>query len=189
MRVIPKTLLIAVAAVALMGAGGDGGPDEDENSIVYQADIQDRNNQYASVTKILVSGPDGALSASGWRGFDRRNQNRIDYSATPIFGQLSEPRYDKQDFTEYNRIGEVRVDGSTLAIVLDEAASEKLADIRMIAVLNQNHAFETRGSLKASGSAAGWQSRGRVVGDAYLIGDGVALALVRPFVVTDSGLW
>jgi hypothetical protein len=75
MRVIPKTLLIAVAAVALMGAGGDGGGDEDKNSIVYQADIQDRDNQYASVSKILVSGRDGALSASGWRGFDRRNQN------------------------------------------------------------------------------------------------------------------
>lgn len=189
MRVIPKTLLIAVAAVALMGAGGDGGADEDENSIVYQAEIQDRDNQYASVTKILASGPDGVLSASGWRGFDRRNQNRIDYSAVPIFGQLSEPRYDKEDFSDYNRIGEVRIDGSTLAIVLDQDATEKLADIRMIAVLNQDQSYETRGSLKASGAAAGWQSRGRVVGDAYLTSDGVALALVRPFVVTDSGLW
>ena len=56
MRVIPKTLLIAVAAVALMGAGGDGGGDEDENSIVYQAEIQDRDNQYASVTKDLGVG-------------------------------------------------------------------------------------------------------------------------------------
>lgn len=189
MRYIPKTLLIAAAAVALMGAGGDNGPDEDENTIVYQADIQDRDNQYASVTTILATGAGGLLSASGWRGFDRRYQNRIDYSAVPLFGHLSEPRYDKEDFADYNRIGEVRIDRSVLAIVLDEDATEKLADIRMIAVLNQDQAYETRGGLKAKGPDAGWRSRGRVVGDAYLIGDGVAIALVRPFVVTDSGLW
>ena len=38
-RVFPKILLIAAATKALMGAGGDGGSDEDENSIVYQANI------------------------------------------------------------------------------------------------------------------------------------------------------
>ena len=36
--------------------------------------------------------------------------------------------------------------------------------------------------MKAGSAVAGWQSSGRVVGDAYMIGDGVALALVRLFV-------
>ncbi len=189
MRLIPKTLVIAAAAVALMGAGGDNGPDEDENSIVYQADIQDSQNRYTTITTIMVAGPDGTLSASGWRGFDRRNQNRLDYSATPIFGHLFEHRYDKEDFDDYNRIGEVRIDGNKLAIVLDETAAERLAEIRMIAVLNQDASYETRGGLKARGADAGWRTRGRVVGDAYISANGAALALVRPFVVTDSALW
>lgn len=189
MRFIPKTMLIAAAAVALMAQGGDQGPDEDENKLVYQAEIQDRDNKYASVTTVLVAGPDGVLSASGWRGFDRRNQNRIDYSSVPIFGALSEHRYDKEDFTAYNRIGEVRIEGSTLAIVLDADAAEKLAEVRKIAILNQDAAYETRGGLKARGVEADWRSRGRVVGEAFIDGDGVAMALVRPFVVTDSAFW
>ncbi len=108
-----------------------------------QANIQDSDNKNASVTKNMVSGPDGIFSASGWWGFDRRNQNRVDHSAVPFFGKLSEPRYDKEDSTEYNRLGEVRIDDSTLAIVSDENATEKLAEIRMIAVLNQDQAYET----------------------------------------------
>ncbi len=70
--------------------------------------------------------------------------------------------------------------------MLDENATEKLAEIRMIAVLNQDQACETWGSLKAGSAVAGGQSHGRVVGDAYMNGDGVALALVHPFVLTDS---
>ena len=83
---------------------------------------------------------------------------------------------------------EVCIDGSTLAIVLDENAAEKLAEIRMIAVLNQDQAYEAWGSLRAGSAVAGWQSRGRVAGDAYMTGEGVALALVQPFVLSDSGL-
>jgi len=109
----------------------------------YQTNIQDSDNKCASVTKNMIPGPDGVFSASGWRGIDRSNQNRVIYSAVPFFGKLSESGYAKEDSAEYNQFGEVRIDGSTLAIVLDESATEKLAEIRMIAGLNQDQACET----------------------------------------------
>lgn len=188
-RVFSRTCIGALAAIALMGAGGDGGPDENENTIVYQAEIQDSDNHYASIEKILVIGADGTLSASGRRGFDRRNQDRIDYSSTPIFGHLSEHRYDKEDFVEANRIGVARIDGGILAIVLDEGAIGHLSDIKMVALLNRDSSYETRGSLKAKPAKTGWHTRGRQVGIVYMAADGAALALIRPFVVTDSALW
>lgn len=189
MRTLPKIALIAAMSLALMAQGGDGGPDEDENTIVYQANIQDQDNRYATIDTIRVVAPEGSLQSRGSRGFDRRYQNRIDYSAVPIFGLLSEARYDKEDFVDANQIGVVRIDGRTLAIVLDENALLRMPEIKMVAILNQDQAYETRGKLKAKGPNGDWSNRGRLVGKAYLNADGTAMALVRPFVVTDSAFW
>lgn len=188
MQTLPKIALIAAMSFVLMAQGGDNGPDEDENMIVYQADIQDQDNVYATIDTIWVLGPESSLKSRGSRGFDRRLQNRIDYSSAPVFGIFSEARYDKEDFVDANQIGVVRVAGRSLAIILDPEAAQRMTEIKMVAVLNQDQAYETR-SLKPKGPAADWSNLGRLVGKAYLNADGTAMALVRPFVVTDSAFW
>lgn len=185
--------LLAVPAEA--GRGSDADQIEEAYRTVYQIDIEDAEGRHRSIDKILVLDGQGVLVAKGWKGFRRTNQNRLDYSAVPYAGRFSQQRYDKEDFAPTFRVGEVRIDGAVMAFVLDEGAEAPRDEVAALAVLNQGFAFETRVAIKpgdwdrAGEGPEVWRNRGRLIGEVYWTGAGALMALVRPFVVTDSALW
>ncbi len=186
-------LLAAVCiATALIGASAAADEQEfgtNENRAVYQIDIRDSESRHSSIETLLVVSDDATLVAKTRHGIGRRNQDRVDYSFVPLLGKLSEHRYDKSDLSPANRVGRVLVDGVTLYLSLDAGAKPALADIRRIAVLNESFAFETRRRPKYVESAGRLADRGREIGGVYWTGGETLIALIRPFVVTDSGLW
>ncbi|MEQ9123966.1 MAG: hypothetical protein RIM80_15540 [Alphaproteobacteria bacterium] len=189
---LARLAIVVLAAAPLMAAGGgDGGPDPSETRTAYQVDIRDREGRGSSIDRIVVVGDGQVRVAKARKGMARRNQSRIDYSAAPLVGKLSEHRYDKEDFEDAQRVGVARVDGHDLILVLDTDASVALDGVAKLAVLNGDVAYETRrppGGAEAA-EASAWAAKGREVGKVYRYGDDALLALVRPFVVTDSGLW
>lgn len=122
---------------------------------------------------------------------DRRNQNRIDYSSVPFFGQLSEHHYDKENLNTATHVGSVQVDGRRLILVQDPNAAVSTSQIQHLAILNQNVAYETRRRLKSGDASgrAGFEGVGRQIGALHWNGGDRLIALIRPFVVTDSGFW
>jgi len=186
-----RLAIVVFAAAPLMAAGGDGGPDPSETRTVYQIDLRDKAGRGSSIDRIVVVGDGQIRVAKAQGGMARRNQNRIDYSVVPLLGKLSEHRYDEADFADARRAGVARVDGHDLILVLDADASVDVGAVAKLAILNRDAAFETRrppGGAEAADRAA-WAGKGREVGQVYRYGDDALLALVRPFVVTDSGLW
>ena len=189
-RWIAVAALVAALGPALALAGD---PDRDDGAArtAYQIDVRDGDGRGASIDRVMVVGDGTARVAQVRQGFSRRNQARVDYSAVPVLGHLSEHRYDKEDFGGADRVGVVRIDGRDLILLLDVGVAPAPADVTMVAVLNGQYAYESRRpprSAKREDRAA-WESRGRQVGALYRNGDGRLLALIRPFVVTDSGLW
>lgn len=188
------TRLLAAFCVAATFFGAAAAADErefgtNENRGVYQIDIQDRDGKRSSLETLLVVSDDATLVAKTRHGIGRRNQDRVDYSIVPLIGKLSEHRYDKADFSPANRVGRVLVVGATLYLSLDAGATPPLADIRRIAVLNGKFAFETRRRPKYVAASGRMADRGREIGGVYWTGGDTLMALVRPFVVTDSALW
>lgn len=189
-----RTMIAAMAALALTTAApataseGDRFSEDFDPRVVYQIDIEDSKGRHSSIDRMLTFVGDAkGLVIKARRGIDRRYQARLDYSATPFFGQFSEHRYDKQDFSDEARVGEARAVGYDLVLLLDDGFA---SPIKSIAVMNKNFSFEARRAPKvdADEARADWQGRGRKVGDVYRYGDSL-LVLVRPFVVTDSALW
>ena len=157
---------------------------------VYQINLKDEDGRPSTIRQLVVVSEEGALYAKTRHGLSRRNQDRVDYSSVPLIGKFSEHRYDKPDFSEANRVGAVRVDRGLLFLVLDQGAPVTLGEVRRIAVLNQEFAFETRRGLGAPNpQGAATSAPGREVGGVFWTGGGTLMALVRPFVVTDGGLW
>ena len=191
------TRLWAIFTVLLMAVGPtaatarDPDRDETESRTVYQIDVEDRDHRGGSIDRLVVVGDGGTAVARAWHGVARRNQSRIDYSSVPFAGQFSEHRYDKEDFVEANRVGVVRIDGNDLILALAPGAQLAVADIGRVAVLNGPFAYETRRRLSGHDHKGRetWDRRGREIGLLYRHGDGNLLALIRPFVVTDSALW
>ncbi len=184
-------LCLALGPLAAVAAGGDGGPDENEQRTVYQIEIEDAAGRHSSIDRVILVGDDVTRVAKARLGIARGNQNRLDYSSIPLIGKLSEHRYDKEDFVDANRVGVVRIDGHDLIMALAPGAALKAGGIAKLAVLNKTFAFETRaplGRLEASGREA-WDARGREIGALYRQGDDRLLGLIRPFIVTDAGLW
>ncbi len=192
-RAFAKSVAIAAAAVWIIGAGGDGGAESDQeaNRTVYQIMLEDREGRHSTSVDLFVVGKGQARVAKTQPGIARRNQARIDYSAVPLVGHLSEHRYDKEDFTPEDEVGLVKVDGDRLIFLLNLTGAPKPKEVKKLVVLNKSFAFETERGLKAGRAVghAGWDKRGRTVGILYWNGDGTLKALVRPFVVTDSGVW
>lgn len=185
---------VCLAAGPAAAGGSDADQIEEAYRTVYQIDIEDAKGRHRSIDKVVVLLEDRAFTAKVRYGFSRTNQNRVDYSGVPIVGRLSQHRFDKEDVTPANRVGEARIDGSVLALVVDEGAAVVEADVEGVAVLNKAFAYETRLPLKpgewaASVARPNWTGAGRLVGDVYWTGGGPLIALVRPFVVTDGGLW
>jgi|GEM_PF-1989057 len=177
--------------VPTMATAGDPDRDANESRTVYQFDVRDSQHRGGTIDRIIVVGDDAALTAKTRHGVGRRNQARIDYSFVPFVGKLSEHRYDKEDFVEAMRIGVVKIDGNDLILAVAPGAAFQAGDVAEVAVLNGNFAYETRRRLKKRDHAGRdvWDRRGREIGVLYRLGDDRALALIRPFVVTDSALW
>lgn len=185
-------LSVLLAAPALAG-DRDGDRRDDDRRTVYQIDLEDAERRHSTVDRITAVDGEGALVVKGWKGLSRSNQNRIDYSGAPLLGRFSENRYDRQDFAAHNRVGDVRIDGDEMALVLDDGADVPRDEVLRLAVLNTSFAYETRVKLKpgdwSKGAPADWRSRGRSVGGVYWTGAGALMALVRPFVVLDGAAW
>ena len=183
----------ALLAGPVLAQGGDGGApgDAEDNAIVYQIPLQLEGGGFEMVKKFVVVGEGRAKVGKTQIGVDRRNQDRVDYSSAPLIGHLSEHRYDKEDFTPANQVGEARIDGDKLVIVLSMAGAPRTDEITGVAVMNQNFTFESRGALKSGDAVgyAGWDKAGEPLAPVYWIGGKRLLVLVRPFVVTDSALW
>ncbi len=193
MRKLAAIFAVCIAAATTMGAGGDGGPgaDRNDNRTVYQIDLTDSEGRPSTIDRIFLLGDGRARVARTQKGIARRNQNRVDYSAVPVIGKLSEHRYDKEDFAPSTLVGTVRAEDNRLLLLIDADAAVQPKDIMRIAVLNGEVAYETRRGLLPGEAVgyAGWNERGREIGTLHWRGDDILLALIRPFVVTDSALW
>ena len=180
---------LLVAAVLAGAANGEGGETESEDRIVYQIDVTAEGGSNQTFDKLVVQSSEWAFVAKGWRGFSRSNQDRVDYSAVPFFGQLSGHRYDKNDFQAINRVGTAYADGDTLTLRLDDGVDARRA--AKIGVVNQEFAYETRGRIDGDDwkkSAIG-PPPGEEIGGVFFTESGRLVALIHPFVVTDSAFW
>jgi hypothetical protein len=115
----------------------------------------------------------------------------MDYSNVPFFCQLSEHRYDKENLNTATQVGSAQVYGGRLVLVLDPNAAVSTSQIQHLAILNQNVAYETRRRLKSGDVSwrGNFEGAGRQIGTVHWTGVDRLIALIRPFVVMDSGLW
>jgi hypothetical protein len=131
---------------------------------------------------LLVNGQ--AYQMQTKRGLEVKTQDKLPTGGIPILRMFLQPPYERHDFAEERRVGDVAASGTELVIRLSK--SMPLPDA--VTVLNQSNAFVL--DAKSSVEVADVPFTGPIIGGAYFKADDrTLLVMIRPSIVLDGGLF
>ncbi len=178
--------LAMVASVAVARDGSTGpGDDRGRESPIGLDYIPLRGGFIDMAVRSIVLLVDGhAYRMETKHGLTVKTQDKLPTGGIPILRFFLEPPYERRDFAEDRRVGDVVASGTQLVIRLNTPMP--LPDA--VAVLNQSNAFVL--ANKPPAKIADVPFTGPIVGGAFLKPeDRTLLVMIRPSIVLDGGLF
>jgi hypothetical protein len=178
--------LAAAASVAVASDGSTGpGDDKGRESPIGLDYIPLRGGSVDMAVRSIVLLVEGhAYRMETRHGLTVKTQDKLPTGGVPILRMFLEPPYERRDFAEDRRVGDVVASGTQLVIRLN--APMPLPDA--IAVLNQSNAFVLANRPPAEIAEAPFT--GPIVGGAFFKPeDRTLLVMIRPSIVLDGGLF
>ena len=133
----------ALADKSSQGKDSRGGGSSDGKQIflsVRTITVETADSRRLGIDWVALADGQNTLFADAGKGVNREDQDRLDLSVIPLFGQIVAPRFTADDVAPATRVGSAWVVDRTLLVAVDPART-RIQSQPEIVVLNNNFAF------------------------------------------------